>query len=258
MGVLDRFEKGVERAFSNTFARAFKADLKPVDIASALRIEMDDRIASLSRGRTVVPNVFVVEVGPADLAKVQEWGEEEFTDELVRAVTTHATDQGYVFVGPVNITFESFEEFKAGQFTIRSSSQTPEAAQAHPDSPERSVPAPAPIQEAPPAPSSTPGYGSPILDVDGQRYLLTGPVTVLGRGSEADIVVSDTGVSRRHLEIAVTPDGVIATDLGSTNGSYVEGHRISAATLVDGNSLSIGRTKITYWEGSSHSSGGQV
>jgi len=89
----------------------------------------------------------------------------------------------------------------------------------------------------------------PLVDIDGQRYLLTGPVTVIGRGSEADIIVDDPGISRRHLEIRITPEGVIATDLGSTNGTYVEGHKVPAATLVDGNTLTIGRTRILFWTG---------
>jgi len=253
MGVLDKFEKGVERAFSTTFARAFRADLKPVDLASALRTEMDNRTASLSRGRTAVPNVFVVELSPADIKKVEEWGRAEVTGDLVRAATSHATDQGYVFVGPVVVEFEEVGGFKSGSFKVRSSSQhvaTPGAEPAR-----AAPPAPAPQPEEPavvhtPQPHRpAPLHGQPILDVDGARYLLTGEVTVLGRGSEADIVISDSGVSRRHLEIRITPDGVIATDMGSTNGTYVEGHRVNAATLVDGNTLTIGRTRITFWAG---------
>lgn len=246
MGVLDKFEKGVERAFSNTFARAFRADLKPVDIASALRIEMDDRITSITRGRTVVPNHFVVELSPGDVEKVDEWGTDEFIEELVSTATAHATDQGYVFVGPVEVALEEDDELKTGQFNIRSASQQV----GYRDHAREEVA----VENAPePAEPARVGglHSQPILDVDGQRYLLTGEVTVLGRGSEADIIVSDTGVSRRHLEIRVTPQGVVATDLGSTNGTFVEGHKIDAATLVDGNSLSIGRTRIIFWAGTS-------
>lgn len=253
MGVLDKFEKGVERALSNTFARAFRADLKPVDIASALRVEMDDRIASLSRGRTVVPNFFVVELGPADLEKIEEWGTQQLIDDLIVTATNHATDQGYVFVGPVDVSLEEVSELKAGQFKIRSSSQqvaTP-APGGHPQHFHEGEGLAVAHSTPPTQPSRPSGLGTqPILDVDGQRYLLTGQVTVLGRGSEADIIVSDTGVSRQHVEIRITPDGVIATDLGSTNGTYVEGHRIDAATLVDGNTVTIGRTRITFWAGS--------
>lgn len=293
MGVLDRFEKGVERALSSTFARAFKADLKPVDIASALRNEMDDRAASLSRGRTVVPNIFVIELASADQQRVEEWGEQELIHELVNAATSHAADQGYVFVGPVHVTIEDFPEFKAGEFTIRSSSAHPqdpalaqevvaqEASEQHGFAPEGSAPQgfaqqgseghgfvqhgsaqPASWQQAEPQPpqpaqiSPTSLHAQPIIDVEGQRYLLTGARTVLGRGSEADIILSDTGVSREHLEIQITPGGVIATDLGSTNGTFIEGHRIDAATLVDGNTITIGRTRITFWAGSSTPSAG--
>jgi len=104
-----------------------------------------------------------------------------------------------------------------------------------------------------PATTSRASRRHPIIDIDGQRYLLTGSVTVIGRGSEADIIVDDTGVSRRHLEIRITPDGVIATDLGSTNGTYIEGHHVDAATLVDGNTLTIGRTRILFWSGADDS-----
>ena len=102
---------------------------------------------------------------------------------------------------------------------------------------------------AAPATSAIASARHPLVDIDGQRYLLTGEVTVIGRGSEADIIVDDPGISRRHLEIRVHPDGVVATDLGSTNGTYVEGHQVPAATLVDGNTITIGRTRILFWTG---------
>ena len=106
-----------------------------------------------------------------------------------------------------------------------------------------------------PATVATASSKSPIIDIDGQRYLLTGPVTVLGRGSDCDVVVDDPGVSRRHLEIRSTPAGVVATDLGSTNGTFVEGNSITAATLVDGNELTIGRTRILFWTGAEDEDG---
>ena len=227
MGVLDRFEKGVERALSSTFSKAFKPDLKPVDIASAIRRDMDERTAALSRGRTVVPNTFTVELGATEFDQIQSWGADALADEMVAAAEDHARDQGYVFVGPVEVSFVETDE-PTGAFRVRSSSRRGAVA---------------------PATTGAASRRHPILDIDGQRYLLTGPVTVIGRGSEADIIVDDTGVSRRHLEIRVTPDGVVASDMGSTNGTFVEGHRVPAATLVDGNTLTIGRTRILFWSG---------
>lgn len=229
MGVLDRFERGVERAVNSVFSKAFRSDLKPVEIASAIRRDMDERTAALSRGRTVVPNTFTVELAEKDHNQVQDWGEEAMAEEMVGVATEHATSQNYVFVGPVEVTFARDEALEPGQFRVYSSSRRGTVA---------------------PATASASSTRHPVVDIDGQRYLLTGPVTVIGRGSEADIIVDDSGVSRQHLQIRVTDDGVIATDLGSTNGSYVEGHRIDAATLVDGNTLTIGRTRILFWSGS--------
>ncbi|UFU03109.1 DUF3662 domain-containing protein [Ruania suaedae] len=228
MGVLDRFEKGVERVVNNAFAKAFRSDLKPVEIASAIRRDMDERTAALSRGRTVVPNTFTVELARKDYDQVLDWGEDAMAEEMIAAATDHATSQRYVFVGPVDVQFDQAEDLEPGRFRVRSSSRRGAAA---------------------PATTERPSPRHPILDIDGQRYLLTGPVTVVGRGSEADIIVDDTGVSRRHLEIRITSEGVVASDLGSTNGTYVEGHHVDAATLVDGNTLTIGRTRIMYWSG---------
>lgn len=91
---------------------------------------------------------------------------------------------------------------------------------------------------------------SPMLEINGSQYLLTKPKTVIGRGSGCDIVIDDPGISRKHLEIDITDNGVIARDLGSTNGTFVEGHQIPAATLLDGNTITIGRTRILYWASS--------
>lgn len=228
MGVLDRFEKGVERLVSGAFAKAFRSEVKPVELASALRRELDDRAATVDRERTVVPNEFSIELSPADYDKVQGWGAETLADELASNVTQYAASQHYAFVGPVTVTFLQDEELETGRFQVRSATVRGTAA---------------------PATTAAPSPRHPLVDIDGQRYLLTGPVTVIGRGSEADIIVDDPGVSRRHLEIRVTPEGVIATDLDSTNGTFVEGHKVPAATLVDGNTITIGRTRIMFWTG---------
>jgi hypothetical protein len=228
MGVLDKFEKGVERVVNTAFAKAFRSEVKPVELASALRREVDDRAAVVGRDRTVVPNQFTIDLSPADHQQVIEWGAEPLADELAANVTAHATSQRYAFVGPVTVTFAEDGALETGRFEVKSSTVRGAVA---------------------PATATAASARHPLVDIDGQRYLLTGPVTVIGRGSEADIIVDDPGISRRHLEIKVTPDGVIASDLGSTNGTFVEGHQVPAATLVDGNTITIGRTRILFWTG---------
>lgn len=226
MGVLDKFEKGVERVVAGAFAKAFRSEVKPVEIASAIRREMDERAAAVTRDRTVVPNQYFVVLSEADLGQIQTWGEDALAEEMVTTATEHATRQRYTFVGPVSVTFESDPELTQGRFEVRSETVKGTVA-----------------------PVTTSSHRHPIVDIDGQRYLLTGPETIIGRGSDADIIVDDPGVSRQHLQISITADGVIATDLSSTNGTFVEGHSISAATLVDGNSITIGRTRILFWTG---------
>lgn len=227
MGLLDRFEKGVENVVNSAFARAFRGEVKPVEIASAVRRDMDDRAAAVSRVRTVVPNEFTVTLSPGDHERVESWGADALAEEIEAAATEHAASQHYAFVGPVKVLFTLDESLVTGRFQVASATR-------------RGTVAPA---------STTASHRHPLIDIDGERYILTGPVTVIGRGSEADIVVEDTGISRRHLELRVTPEGTIATDLGSTNGTFVEGHRITAATLVDGNTITIGRTRVLFWTG---------
>lgn len=226
MGAFDKFEQGVENAVAGAFAKAFRSDLKPVEILSALKKRMDKEAATIKRDRTVAPNDFVVYLGVADFDRVRHWGPDALASELIDRLTEYGTEQDYVFLGPLRVLFEEDESLKEG--TVKTAGSTKRGSVA-------------------PATSLAASSAHPMIEIGKERYLLTGAVTILGRGSDCDIIVDDTGISRHHLELRVTPGGVIATDMGSTNGSFVEGHRISAATLVDGNTITIGRTQIMFW-----------
>lgn len=227
MGFLDKFEKGVENVAGRAMSR-FSNDIEPIEISSKLRETMDKRAAAFARDRSVVPNVFRIHLSQSDVDRIASWGTDEMVRQMEEVATSHAADQGYSFVGPVEVSFIADPGLTAPAIEIDSSTRRGAAAPAA-------------------AAAATPTH--PIVDINGQRYLLTGPVTIIGRGSEADIIVDDSGVSRRHLEIRLTQGHAIATDLGSTNGTFVEGHRVDAATLLDGNTLTIGRTQIMFWDG---------
>ncbi|MBD3689799.1 DUF3662 domain-containing protein [Nanchangia anserum] len=229
MGVFDRFEKAVEQGVNAPFSKMFKSRVKAVDIASAIRESMEDHAASLSNGRTVVPNEYEVCLAQADLDAVQNSNSQILGQELEYEVTRHAKEQNFSFVGPIVIRFSVDAAQTTGTINVHTLTKRGPAA---------------PVTTAQASPQH------PIISIEGREWLLTEPVTVIGRGSEADIVIHDSGVSRRHLELRITPTGVIATDLGSTNGTYIEGHRIDAATLLDGNELTIGRTHILFWTSS--------
>ncbi|MFI7586049.1 FhaA domain-containing protein [Spongisporangium articulatum] len=228
MGMLDRFEKGIERAVSGAFAKAFRSEVQPIEIASALRREIDDRANIVARGRTLAPNTFVVELGPADHERLGEW-EEALAQELKSVVDEHAQAQRYTMVGPVTVGFEQAEDLDTGVFRVRSTTTR------------RSAP-PVDSGRAPdPSGSIAPNV---TLEIDGRTHQLTGTSTVLGRGQESDIVVDDPGVSRRHVEVAVKGATVTATDLGSTNGTFVDGERVHSGILAEGSRITIGRTRI--------------
>lgn len=310
MGVLDRFEKGIERAVNGAFAKAFRSEVQPVEIASALRKEVDDKAAVVGRDRTIAPNTFVVELGAADHQRLGQWTD-ALGDELGAVVNDHARQQRYAFVGPVTVTFEEAEDLDTGVFRVRSTTtkrdgdaqpgdqpyappvpdapapqyrqgQYPQGQyppSAYPQGP-AAYPAPQPPQpqypqpqypqpqpqpqpqqpqpqyQQPPyrAPQNQPAQpqyqyaptSPPVLDVDGVRYELTKPVLVIGRGTDADVVLDDPGVSRRHAEIHLVDGRARIIDLGSTNGTFVDGEKQAVSTLREGSSITIGRTRMTF------------
>ena len=221
MRIFDRFENAVERGVNGAFSRVFRSGIKPVDITTAIRRAMDDSVQEVSASRIIAANHFTVYASREDLFSL-EASLDVLADEFAQQATEHASNNDYSLLGPVSIEFVADSTEVAGTLKVAAENRRGAAA---------------------PATASSASPEHPIIDIDRD----TEPVTVIGRGSEADIVVNDSGVSRRHLELRITPTGVIATDLGSTNGSFVEGHRIDAATLLDGNQIVIGRTKILFW-----------
>lgn len=234
MGFFDNFEKSVEGAVNSVFSKFASRDLKPVDFAVALRQESDEKAVAVGDGKKVTPNVYRIILSTPDFDKIESWGPSEFADELVATVTEHANSEGYSFIGNISVTFEEDTSSAAGEYNIISSATRTQEV----DEPE----APAVFENA--SLSTT----NPTIDVDGKRHTLTKPITVLGRSSSCDIVLDDSGVSRKHLELRVTKSGTIASDLGSTNGIFIEGNKTAAATLVDGNVITVGHTRITFWE----------
>jgi hypothetical protein len=272
VGLFDRVERRLERAVNGAFARAFKAEVQPVEIAAAMRRAMDDRAAVLGHGRTIVPNIFTVELAPSDFERLDAYSE-VLSDELVASAQEHAESQRYQPGGQIAVQFSSHDDLETGVFRVRTATARGTApAPVHEQHREPRVagpaqPAPAPMpRQAPAAPDPatrphTPAparaFGNPAerpwLDIDGERYPLLGAVTVLGRDDTADVILDDPGISRRHTEIRVTSDGphlvTSIRDLDSTNGTFVNSERITSRRLEDGDRLTVGRTALTFRAG---------
>ncbi|MFC7375318.1 FhaA domain-containing protein [Brachybacterium sp. GCM10030267] len=226
MGILDRIERGLDRGVTSVFSPG-RGQLKPLDLAQGLKRECDDQIQVLDRTRTLAPNVYTIYLHSQDFDRFASW-QDTLIDELQRLLMEHAEKQRYMFAGGVVVGLERDDEVRPGRFETESRT-------------ERGSVAPA-------TGAARSGAGSsPIVEIDGQQYLLTGPVTVIGRGGDADIILEDTGVSRHHLELRTDGEGaLVATDLGSTNGTFVDGERIrTPVTLQDRSLIKIGRTRLT-------------
>jgi len=265
VGLFDKVERGLERAVNSAFARAFKSEVQPVELASAIRRAMDDRAAVMGHGRTIVPNLYTVELSGTDFERLSGY-EETLSDELVAAAQEHADSQRYQPGGPVQVTFQRDEELETGVFRVRPATSRRSIAPTT-QAPERSAAPPAPNAAssassatsatsqtaAPPQRPTHSPVQRPWLVVDGERYPLIGAHTVIGRDELADIVLDDPGISRRHCEVRVTNDGprlvTSIRDLGSTNGTFVNGQRITSTRLDEGDQVTIGRTQAVFRPG---------
>jgi hypothetical protein len=263
---LQRFERRLEGIVSGVFARAFKGDVEPIELAAALKREIDNTARILSRDRRLVPNHFSIELGPDDFERLNAYGR-TLNHELANELRDHADIQRYTFSGPIDIELVQRDDLPTGKFrvvseTVGSPQRRPAAYQPPEPQPyqqEPYVPPNEPVVQSPPPyqpyqqpPQQSPRRGHPqvMLEVNGRRRPVNPPGVVLGRGTDADIQINDPGVSRRHAEIRLMPEGpsgirVVLVDLGSTNGTLVNGRRTSEAELTDGATVRIGNTTMT-------------
>ena len=215
MGLLDNFEKGLERAVNGAFAKTFKSGLQPVEITAALRRELDTKAAVVARDRILVPNSFTVRLSRSDYERMIGLGP-TLTDELTQHVQRHATAQGYSFAGGISIALSEDPSLSAGMLEVQSVNVKGEVA------------------------------WTPVLEINGKRHPILHSHTVIGRGSDADITVDDTGISRRHVEILWDGKRAQVNDLGSTNGSLLNGNPVAKAPLPPDSVIDIGRTRIVF------------
>ena len=251
MGLLQKFEDSLDRVVNGAFAKAFKAEVQPVELAAALQREVDDRASVLDRNRTVIPNVFHIELSHHDYTRLAVF-KDALGSELATLVTNYAGEQNYTLLGQTRVTMSEDDELETGIFRVRSEAKaevTSKVGAVEAVEPVGSAGAAAGSSSAASsgAPAAT-GGGQPRLEVGGQAYPLVRAITVLGRGTDADIRVEDPGVSRKHCEIVVGAPAIVR-DLKSTNGTFVNGQRVEEVALEDGSVVKIGGTSLVYRSG---------
>ena len=200
-----------------TFARAFRSGLRPVELGRRLVREIDDNRSVDVRGRTVVPNHFEILLSQADSDRFAEI-HDTLIRELSDAARDHARDEGYTFLGPVEVELKVDEGMHTGAFQID-----------------------ARMREG----AGGIGAGSLILPT-GERVVLSEHILSIGSMPESNIVLADPNVSRNHAEIRPAGNGYVVVDLGSTNGTRVNGARIQQQQLADGDELTFGNTHMRF------------
>jgi hypothetical protein len=210
--------------------------------------------------------MYVVRLGQIDYDNLAEWSD-QLAAELADMVTEHIAGEGYETFGAVQVTLEQDDDLPTGVFEVSSHV----ADQARPPSREAPLPplngAPSAAHPAlPPLPpirgrvATDTGRQSPsvsgragsrvqhtlVVDGPGTRHVLSSGRNVIGRGTEADIRLPDTGVSRKHVDVVLDSGTAIVEDLGSSNGTLVNGRRITRQPLADGDVIRIGHSVLVY------------
>jgi Protein of unknown function (DUF3662)/FHA domain len=298
VGVLQRFERRLEGLVGTAFARLFKGQVEPVEVAKALQREAELKRSIIGQDRVLVPNRYVVELGPSDHERLAPW-EGQLTNTLAEMVQESIDDEGWSTFGDIEVRLARNEELRTGMFTV-SSSVDPNAGPRRRPYNSLSMPAvPAGPAGAPPGASGyeqqgygrdygqqqyngygqagyeqagydpygqggypQQQYGPPpaasqayprsrlrhLLTVDGSQlwHELHVGSNVVGRSQDADLRLPDTGVSRRHVDVQFDGNAAVLHDLGSTNGTTVNGHRTQSWQLQHGDVIRLGHTVLVY------------
>ena len=215
MGFLDKFEKTLEQKVTGLFSKTFKSGLEPLEIASAIKQEMDAKASILSRDRILVPNSYLIQLSPQDFQRLNDLGE-PLIEELSKLCSDHAAKQRFQFGDLLDISLAEVASLALGQLSVVSSSKKLEVAWV------------------------------PVLEVAGVGHTLVAAKTTVGRDSTADIQIGDNGLSRKHFEILWDGSSAVLRDLGSTNGVKLQGSKINQVVLPTGTAFSAGRTDFLF------------
>jgi hypothetical protein len=213
---LQQFERRLERLVEGVFAKAFRSGLQPVELGRRLTREMDAHRTVGMRG-VIVPNAYRFALSQEDSERFGTFAD-ALSRELADAAREHARSEGYVFVGPVTVTLEADPDLTPGMFLVSSE-----------------------VQEA----LGGNAVGCVVLP-GGERVTVGDDPLTIGRLAECDVVLTDASVSRRHAELRREGSDFVLVDLGSTNGTKVNGAGVKERHLADGDEISVGSAKLRF------------
>ena len=250
MSFLRSIEQRVEGLIEGAFGRAFRTHVQPVELARKLTKEMDDH-RTVSVSKVYVPNEYSVYLAPDDREQFASY-ENSLVDELRQHLAEHARRERYALLSHPRVVMETDGDLAVGEFGIATRMVQPEKGAEGPPSSEaghtmiyRKEVAAVPTEAASPVelgveePKARITVGDRTHELDSNR-------AVIGRSRECDIQISDPNASRRHAEIRRDGGAFFLVDLGSTNGTDVNGRRTQRAKLAEGDRITIGTTDLVF------------
>ncbi len=251
VSVLQRFEKRLEGLVEGAFAKVFKGVVHPVEILNAMQREAEAHKAILAGGRTLVPNRYVIDLSPYDHSRLAPYAA-ALAQELAQSQAEFIGEQGWTVYGDVIVEIERGDGLDTGMFRVTAEVYTGGDVAPH-ASPTTPPPPQYPpydqgggYQPGPPGGGPAAARNVRLVSGDGRTYPLSIGSTVIGRGDQANLRLPDVGISRRHARLDFDGAQVVLTDLGSTNGTMVNGQRVSAVALNPGDMIQLGTTTLTF------------
>ena len=279
MSLAQRFERRLEGLVGGAFARVFKGQVEPVEIGSALQREAADKRNVMGNGRVMSPNRYRITLSPSDHERLAPW-ENQLTNSLAELVQEYLDENQWETIGDVEVYLARDDQLHTGVFGVasRMESSAPPRRRPHdslslpivpgaplgeyPEQAHAPPPTPAPPMPAPQMAHAGAGYQQPpppayeqqrrpaaamlIVDETNRRFDLRVGSNIIGRGTDSDLQLLDQGISRRHLDVQFDGNYATAYDLGSTNGTTVNGHEIASQVLRHGDVIRVGHTRIVF------------
>jgi hypothetical protein len=256
MSVFRTIESKIEGLFEGVFGRAFRTHVQPIELARKLAKEMDDH-RTVSVSRVYVPNEYTIYLSPSDREQLAGY-EESLVGELEEYLAEHARRERYAVLTSPKVLVTTDADLAVGEFGIATrlvSADVPGRQTPPADVPDLPLDQPAqtmiyrpptpplPDSDEPPAP---PEREVVTLTINGRKEEITSPRVVLGRSRTTDVHVADVNVSRRHAEIRQEGATYWIVDLGSTNGTLLNGKRIERERLQDGDTITLGSSDVVF------------
>ena len=255
MGVARSIEKRLEGLVEGFFTRVFRSGLQPVEVGRRILREMGEN-KTVSVNRIYAPNEFNVHMGPDDYARFAQM-EAGLQREFSELVIDAAKENRWNLMGVPRVSFHGDEDLKKGEFRLEASltadpdlpRDAPRVQTREPNQPDASATRAISVNTADRLGLTSAGAALVVLDGSGrpkERISITRAPVTIGRLSTNDVVLADSNVSRRHAELRRTAQGWVLVDLGSTNGTLVNGKLAKEHTLENGDRMSFGTSELLF------------